>query len=61
MKDTVEVRLQVPRHLHEIIKRHAEANLRTTHNEYLATLWRVLETPSIEPKRWQKQDYEGPG
>lgn len=49
MKDTVEVRLQVPRHLHEIIKRHAEVNLRTTHNEYLATLWKILDLMVLEP------------
>lgn len=35
MKDTVEVRLQVPRAIHEKIQAAAQWEMRTTHNQYI--------------------------
>jgi len=60
MKDTVEVRLQVPRKIHELVKRAAEQGLRTTHNQYIFYLSWVFQERLNYLKK-DRDEYNGPG
>lgn len=51
MEKTVEVRLQVPTALHELVKELARQDLRTTHNEYLHLLGGLTERYRTAPYR----------
>lgn len=42
MKDTVEVRLLVPRNFHEFVRELAKLDMRTIHNEYIYILLEYL-------------------